>query len=39
MMADLPEGIPAVFISSITGKGITELKDLIWKNLNKPDEW
>ncbi len=31
---ELPEDIPAVFISSITGKGITELKDLIWKNLN-----
>lgn len=39
MTGDLPEGIDAVFISSITGKGITELKDLIWKNLNKPDEW
>ncbi len=32
---DLPEGIPYVFISSITGKGITELKDLLWKELNK----
>ncbi len=39
MMADLPEGIPAVFISSVTQKGITALKDLIWKHLNKPDEW
>ena len=32
---ELPEGIPHVFISSITGKGITELKDLLWKELNK----
>lgn len=39
MMADLPEGIPAVFISSVTQNGITALKDLIWKHLNKPDEW
>lgn len=39
MMADLPEGIPALFISSVTQKGITALKDLIWKHLNKPDEW
>ena len=30
---ELPEGIAALFISSITGEGITELKDLIWKNL------
>lgn len=29
---DLPE-IPYVFISSITNKGLTELKDLIWKEL------
>jgi GTPase len=26
--------ISSVFISSITGKGITQLKDLIWKKLN-----
>jgi GTP-binding protein len=31
---DLPAGIPAVFISSITNQGITELKDLIWNNLH-----
>ncbi|PKP27298.1 MAG: GTPase ObgE, partial [Bacteroidetes bacterium HGW-Bacteroidetes-22] len=39
MMDDLPDGIPAVFISSVTQKGIPTLKDLIWKYLNKPDEW
>lgn len=39
MVADLPEGIPAVFISAVAGKGIAELKDLIWRHLNKPDEW
>lgn len=27
---DLPD-IPSVFISSVTGMGITELKDLLWK--------
>jgi GTP-binding protein len=32
---ELPEGIPHVFISSITGQGIMELKDLLWKELNK----
>jgi len=31
---DLPKGIPSVFISSLTNKGITELKDLIWRTLN-----
>jgi len=35
MTRELPEGIPALFISSITNKGITELKDLIWKNLHQ----
>ena len=32
---ELPEGIPAVFISSITGFGIDKLKDLLWIELNK----
>ena len=26
----LPEGVPTVFISAVTGQGITELKDLLW---------
>lgn len=30
---DLPE-LPRVFISSLTGQGITTLKDMIWKVLN-----
>jgi GTP-binding protein len=29
----LPENIPTVFISSVTGKGIPELKDMIWRSL------
>lgn len=32
---DLPEGVPHVFISSIAQQGIIELKDLLWKELNK----
>jgi GTP-binding protein len=28
-------GIPYIFISSVTGSQILELKDLIWKNLNE----
>jgi GTPase len=34
MQKEIPTELPSVFISSITNKGITELKDLIWKNLH-----
>ena len=34
----LPKKVPHVFISSVVGKGIDELKDLIWLMLNKGDE-
>lgn len=30
----LPEGVPSVFISAVTGQGITELKDMLWKAIN-----
>jgi GTP-binding protein len=30
----LPDRIPAVFISSVTGTGITTLKDLVWNAIN-----
>lgn len=33
----LPEGLPSILISSITGLGITELKDMIWEELNKEE--
>ena len=33
---ELPADIPHVFISSVAQKGLTELKDLLWKTLNKP---
>ena len=33
---DLPK-IPYIFISSIAQKGITELKDMIWKHLNNDE--
>ena len=29
-----PDDIPVVFISSVTGKGINELKDVLWRELN-----
>ena len=31
---ELPENIPYIFISSVTQKGIVQLKDMIWKALN-----
>lgn len=35
MEALLPGGIPHIFISSLTGEGIKELKDLLWKTLHE----
>ncbi|MCD7972587.1 MAG: GTPase ObgE [Candidatus Azobacteroides sp.] len=35
LLKDTLPDIPYVFISSITGMGITELKDLLWTELNK----
>lgn len=32
---DIPKGVPYVFISSVTGEGIIQLKDLIWTALNE----
>jgi GTP-binding protein len=34
MQKELPTDIPSVFISSVAQKGITELKDLLWKEIN-----
>ncbi len=34
----LPQGVPSIFISSVSGKGIMALKDLIWATLNRMDE-
>ncbi|MFN3300739.1 MAG: GTPase ObgE [Sediminibacterium sp.] len=33
---ELPANIPHLFISSVTNKGLIELKDLLWETLNKP---
>lgn len=34
MKTELPEGIRTVFISSVSGLGITQLKDMIWEEIN-----
>lgn len=31
---ELPDDIPTVFISAVTGQGLTELKDLLWREIN-----
>ena len=33
----LPEGVPHVFISAVTGQGITELKDVLWRAITDDD--
>jgi GTPase len=32
----LPKGVPTVFISAVAQKGLTELKDLLWKHITTP---
>lgn len=34
LAATLPKGIAAIFISSVSGKNIQQLKDMIWKAIN-----
>jgi GTP-binding protein len=34
MEQELPEGLPHIFISSVAGKNILPLKDMIWKAIN-----
>lgn len=35
---DLPKNIPHVFLSSLTQKGLPQIKDLLWKALTHPDQ-
>jgi GTPase len=32
---ELPSNVPHIFISSVTGEGLTQLKDILWAELNK----
>lgn len=34
MAETLPKGIPAIFISSVSGKNVQQLKDMIWRAIN-----
>lgn len=33
---ELPKEIPHIFISSLTGQGLQQLKDMLWESLNSP---
>ena len=35
LKSELPNDIQCLFISSVAQQGITELKDALWKNMNK----
>lgn len=35
LRAELPEGLPVIFISAVAHMGLVELKDLLWKELNR----
>lgn len=35
MQDELPQDIPSIFISSVSGLGIDQLKDILWTELNK----
>ena len=35
LRAHLPEGIPSVFISSVSGLNIARLKDMLWEALQR----
>ncbi len=34
---ELPDDLPTVFISAVTGQGLTELKDLLWREINSEE--
>lgn len=35
LQSDLPKGVSTIFISSVSTQGLVELKDLLWKNIDK----
>ncbi|MCM1376971.1 MAG: GTPase ObgE [Clostridium sp.] len=37
LQQELPDDIPVVFISAVTGQGLTELKDILWREINSDE--
>lgn len=38
IVKELPKEVPYIFISSMANQNITELKDMLWNTLNKPQQ-
>jgi len=36
MRAELPKDVRSIFFSSVSGAGLTELKDILWEEINNP---
>jgi GTP-binding protein len=34
LRAEIPPGIPYVFISAVAGKGLDQLKDMLWESIS-----
>lgn len=34
---EVPDDVPVVFISAVTGQGLSELKDLLWREINSEE--
>lgn len=39
LRAELPEGLPVIFISSVAQRGLMELKDLLWQELSRESKY
>lgn len=37
LAAELPSDLPTIFISAVTGQGLIELKDVLWREINSAD--
>ncbi len=35
LQPEIPQDIPTVYLSAVTGQGLTELKDLLWNTINE----
>lgn len=38
IQAELPTDLPTLFISAVAGQGLTELKDLLWREVNSEEQ-
>lgn len=37
LKAEIPQGVETVWISAVTGEGLTELKDVLWREINSDE--